>query len=615
MPIRPIPSRPPRWLPIAAGVVVLVLLVLAAFPFGVLKGTLENRLSARIGRPVTIATLHRREWLSFSPTLLVEGVRVPQPAGFGSGDLAIVDAGSVTLPVLPLLIGRVRPRAITIDHGQITLIRTADGRTNLGGGGGSDGGTSMPLTDLRIRALDLHYRDAKRDRSADVTLAAGRRGVRVVGTGLVQGAAVRIAASGPGIAAGAGKPWPFQVALAGDRLNMTAIGTMAAPLDTKHMRLAVQARADDLRRIDAVIEAGLFGTDDVTLAADVERTPDSWIVRRLHGRVGASPFSGRITATRGERNRLDGAVTFERLDFADLSSDEGNARGAALERRIGPRLIPNTQLDLAKLGRTDGRIAITVKRIFSAAPTPLAWTKAVLTIDRQRLTIAPFALGLDHGRITGRITVDQRGGATVPTMRFDLSVRGTSLGTLATAAPSEGIDAPVDGRIRLSGRGRTIRAAVGASDGRIGLVARGGVLPNRIAAGLGFDVGGVLTSGQERARLRCGILGLDVRHGVGRVDPLLIDTDRSVARGTGTVRFPDESVAMSLTGAPKRGSLLRLDGAVLVSGTIRVPRAQVPPKVKSAGNVFRMIGRAITGRQEPLAPDVDCAGQAARVLR
>ena len=76
-----------------------------------------------------------------------------------------------------------------------------------------------------------------------------------------------------------------------------------------------------------------------------------------------------------------------------------------------------------------------------------------------------------------------------------------------------------------------------------------------------------------------------------------------------------ESLAIRLTGAPKRGSRLRLPGSATLSGTIEDPEVVVPPKVKSVGNVLRAIGRAITGSQGPTAVDADCAARAARALR
>ena len=168
----------------------------------------------------------------------------------------------------------------------------------------------------------------------------------------------------------------------------------------------------------------------------------------------------------------------------------------------------------------------------------------------------------------------------------------------------------------LVGRGETIRTAVGAADGRIGVVARDGALPERIADAIGFDAGRALFAGSEnRAGLRCVVFAAQVRGGRGRVAPLIVDTTQSRLDGGGTIAFPAEAVSLRLTGAPKRGSVLRLPGAAYLTGTLVEPKLVIPPELKSAGNVFKALGRAITGRQGPVAQDADCAGLAARVLR
>ena len=73
--------------------------------------------------------------------------------------------------------------------------------------------------------------------------------------------------------------------------------------------------------------------------------------------------------------------------------------------------------------------------------------------------------------------------------------------------------------------------------------------------------------------------------------------------------------AIRLTGAPKRDAILRLPGSATMTGTLSRPDIVVPPEVKSVGNVFKALGRAITGRQGPVAQDADCEELSARVLR
>ena len=157
---------------------------------------------------------------------------------------------------------------------------------------------------------------------------------------------------------------------------------------------------------------------------------------------------------------------------------------------------------------------------------------------------------------------------------------------------------------------------IALSDGTIGLVARDGTLPAKIASLLGFDaVRGIVTDEAERAGLRCAVLRLDLRRGVGRVDPFTIDTTRSQTNGQGTISFPSEAIAMQLTGAPKAKTILRFPGSLTVGGSIKAPDVRLPADAKSAGNFLKAIGRSITGKQGPRATDADCAGLAARALR
>jgi len=71
--------------------------------------------------------------------------------------------------------------------------------------------------------------------------------------------------------------------------------------------------------------------------------------------------------------------------------------------------------------------------------------------------------------------------------------------------------------------------------------ARDGTLPAKVASQLGFDViHGLFGSGDEPAGLRCVVLRLAVRNGVGTADPFLIDTTASQAIGHGTITFPSQ---------------------------------------------------------------------------
>ncbi|MBD8698375.1 AsmA family protein [Sphingomonas sp. CFBP 13714] len=611
-----------RWVKITgivvAGVLVLGLIVLAAFPWGSLKGVIQRQLTARFGRPVTIGGIERVDTFGFNPTIRITDVRIPQAAWAGTGDFVRLREAEATFSGLALLKGAFGPRDVKARGLRLVLVRDRNGRTNWERPGKpKGGGSSTDLDGLTISDSVIAYRDDKQDRFVTARFTSDPvHGIRAAGNGTIRGAAVRIAVAGPSVARFQGKPWPFTASIDGDALSITAKGRMDHPLDTDAMELDVTARATDLKLIDAVIEAGLFRTQPVSFSAHVRHDQPKWTVTQLKGVVGRSDFTGHVSVDKQDgRSKVDGAIVSRQFDFGDLASDEGKAKGAALERAIGPRLVPNTRIDIGKIDTTDARMAFRIKRIVSAqGASPILSARGVLAIDHQLLTLSDLDARLPHGRVEGKLTVDQRGDRKVPMVDINLRLRGSSVQDLAGGGGE--FSGNVSARARLRGPGTTIRAAVGNANGTIGFVARDGQLPQGIAAALGFDAArALLAKDGERAGLRCVVLKLDVTRGHGRIDPMIVDTTASLLRGQGSVVFPGETLNIRLTGTPKQHALLRVPGSAYMTGTIERPAVTIPPEVKSVGNIFKAIGRAITGKQGPTARDADCSGLAARVLR
>ncbi|WP_233150989.1 AsmA family protein [Sphingomonas mollis] len=607
-------NRTARIVAAVAAIVAVLLLILAAFPWGILRGIVEREATERFGRPVSIGAVERVDHIGFTPTIAIRNVRIAQADWVGPGDFARIDAVTVSFPVWPLLTGDFRPHDVVADGLRLALARDAQGRTNWGRPGKQEsGGGSTDLGALTVRNAVISYADAKQDRQVTVAVAADPvGGLRVKGRGRINAVPVALTVTGP--APVAGKPWPFTATIDGNGLAMRTTGTMDRPLDTDAMTLDVTARATDLKLIDAVIEAGLFRTRPVALHAQVRRDPDTWTITGLHGTIGRSDIAGHLAVKKVDgRSKIDGAITSRAFDFADLTSAEGRAEAAALERRIGPRLVPNTRIDIGKIQNTDGRLSFRVGRIIGANSPPIVSMAGTLVMDHRLLTLAPLRLSLAQGRVTGRAVVDQRRGQRSPTLTLDLRLADGEVGAFAAGGQFTG---RLAARVRLAGVGDTIRDAVGRSDGSVGFVVVNGRLPARYAAALGFDAGRALLAGSsDRTALRCLVTRLSMHGGTGRADPLLIDTAVSQLTGTGTVSFPDERLAFVLRGAPKQSVLLRIPGSATVGGTLQNPALSVPPQVKSVGNIFKAIGNRITGHSGPVATDADCRSLTARALR
>ncbi|MEP7008304.1 MAG: AsmA family protein, partial [Sphingomonas bacterium] len=284
---------------IAGGVVAVLavaLIILAMMPWGAFKPSIERGLSERFGRPVTIGAVERVDSFSFTPTVEIHALRVPQAEWAGSGDLARIERIRVRFSAFQLLFGRFRPGTIDVDGAHLVLVRDHDRRNNWARPGETGGGGSpLALKGLRITNSMILYRDAFQDRSFAAKITADpATGVTIKGSGKVRGEPVTITAHGPAIEGAAGKRWPFHAGVDGAALTMAVNGVADGPLDLSHMTLDVTARADDLKFVDAIIEAGLFGTKPVQLAAHVRRDGKAWKVSTVTGRIGSSDIAGHV---------------------------------------------------------------------------------------------------------------------------------------------------------------------------------------------------------------------------------------------------------------------------------------------------------------------------------
>lgn len=601
---------------LAVGGAILLLsigaILLLSFGWGLLRPIAERRLSASLDRRVTIGRIHRLGGGPFDPLLGIEDVRVAQPAWIGPGEMLRLREARVRLPVPGLLAGRPRPAIMLLDGMRLTLARDASGRANWERPAPEH--PTGPAPDLRrlvvhdaVIALD----DAMHRHRFLTCLTIDARGFRLAGPGDVAGSPATIAVEGPHV--GGGGPWPFRAAIRSPRVTLLARGRMDAPLDPDRFTAAARASGHDLADLGSLIEAGLPRTQPFRLAATIRHDRPTWMVGGLSGTIGRSNLAGAISVRkRGDRMRIDGALSSTGFDFEDLASDAWLARSAAEEQRIGPRLLPATPIRLDRLRRTDGTLKLHITHILSRTPTVFRTLDGVLTLDHGVLTAAPLAARLAAGVLGGSAVVRHRSGT--PLLLLDLRLAGSRLeGVFRTGGIFSG---PLDGRILLQGHGATMRDAVAHADGRVAFVSRDGAIGRRAALFLGSDVGrGLFAGNAARVGMRCLIADFALRGGTARPAPLVIDTPVARADGSGAITLTDERVAIALDGGPKRASILRLDGPIAVRGTMGYPTFNPPPQTKTVGGLVRMVGKAIGGGPAPRAADADCAGLAARALR
>lgn len=618
----------------AAVVLALAVVALGAFPVGTMRGLVERRLSTALKAQVKVGAVTRDTAFSYTPVVSVRDVTVAQPAWAGQGDFVRVARASVHVPVFALLFGRFRPDRVSVDGASIALVRDSSGRANWkpDGPGRTDGpGAAQSLSDLTVTNTQIVLRDARRGLVVAGPLRVDAGGLHLAAAGTFRDTPARIEITGARITGIDPKaPYPFAATMASPALTLRANGVMDGVLDTRHFRADVAARAPSLKNLDELIEAGLFGTQDIDLTGSIRHDGRDWHIDRIGGRMGRSRFTGSASVKQdGNRTKIDARVHATQFDFDDLADDAGQA--AALRRRaaIGPRVIPTTRIVLTRLWKTDGTIRFTADHLLSRNATIFRSLGGTLKLDHRVATVTGLAAGLANGRMTGTVRIDHRRG--LPKLSIDL--RLTDLTLEALVGKPDMIAGAVRGRVVLSGRGETVRAALAHASGKAAIAATQGTVKRTIADVLGQNLSGAISHAiggpTATVPLQCFIGDFRGTNGVLVPRPLAVDTGVSLGKGSGRIMLDGERIDLTLAGASKSNALLRIADPIHVGGTLSSPTVSVAglgaAAKPDAGSVLKVLGRSLgqalgltktpaSSQGRPPAT-IDCAAAVATALR
>lgn len=602
----PLAQRRVRILCAAIGGILLLILLPGAVPASMLRSLIVQELQGAAERDVEVGAVTRDSFFSYSPVITVHDLRVAQPAWAGDGDFILLKSISARVSVLDVIAGSARPDRVRIDGLALNLVRDKDGRSNWEDGGADDDDKDNPapvLTDLDIRNSHFSFTDHKRDLALEGPISVdSTNGLRASGSGTFLQSKARLTFTGGAITGIEPEAdYPFQMALESPALKLTAKGKMQGVLNTGRFTASLSARAPTLKNLDWIIEAGLFGTQPIDLRATVRHEDKDWFVRRLNGSIGRSRLSGKADILkRAGRTKIDADIHAATLDFDDLADDAGLARAAALKRRTGPRIIPNTRINLSKMGPTDGRMDFTIDRLLSRRDTVFRSLKGSLSLDHKLIKITNLVVRLKSGRMTGSVQVDHRSGA--PKLSTDLVLRGAAISDLI--GNGDIVTATIRGRVRLSGSGDTVRDALEKADGKAAMVASGGSVRATVAHVLGQNlsgaVGKIIDDPKARVPLRCLVANFTAKNGVLTPSPLAVDTEISIGRGEGRIALDGETISLVLRGGAKGKSALRIVDPIRISGTLTAPEVSVAGLGKaedaekpSLGDVLKVATKSI----------------------
>jgi uncharacterized protein involved in outer membrane biogenesis len=322
---------------------------------------------------------------------------------------------------------------------------------------------------------------------------------------------------------------------------------------------------------------------------DVVRAQD------FEGTVGGMPVRGSLTVDLGGKPYVEGSLTSERLDWADL-----RALLAALPRAEGPPPdggpFPETRLPGDVLGRADGRVELRVVRLVDA-PVPVTSVRTQARLEDRRLGLKPLEVEAVGGRISGEAALNAREQPQSADLR--VGFKGIELKRFAAGSDYEATTSGhLAGGVSVLGVGGTLDDLLATLQGDAWIAIEDGTLSARLVELVGVDVLEALVmevKEDEPVAIRCGRADLVVDHGVVEIRRLLIDTADAVLVGGGRIDLGKEELDLSLEARAKDFSLIDAAAPVLIRGPLGQPEISVGPM--KGLPLFEM------GDQEPL----DCA--------
>ena len=596
-----------RWIGGVLGALILAIVIfLMLFNWDWFRPPLARMLSAKLHRPVRIVGHLRVHLLTWTPTVMLGGLQIGEPAWAPKTDLADFQMITVKMKLVPLLTGHVILPLIQLDQPRIAMYQDKSGRSNWDFSDGKKPGKPTklpPIQNFVINDGKLAITSLQRKLSFSGTVNAheqetggGGEGFRLGGLGKLNGKPFLMnVTGGPLLNVKPDVAYPFNADVRAGDTEVTAKGQVPHPFNLGQVFADVSMSGRDLADLYYLTGITLPNTPPYRIAGHLSRDEKVYRFQRFTGRVGSSDLEGDLKADMSQGNRPDltGALVSRRLDFKDLGSLFGaTSKNAPTGPRLATtvakpaanhRLLPDAPLDASRIRSMDADVTYKAETVVAVPALPLRSVSLGVHLDHGLLNLNPIDFQFPQGRLSGDASIDARN--AVQRNAVDLRLGGVQLQNFIPKNPKDPGPPPIEGtldaRAKLSGDGDTVHKAAATSNGEVVAVIPGGVMRQAFAELLGIDASKglflLLNKNQHQTNLRCAVADFYVRNGVLQARQVVVDTDVVRIDGSGDVNLNDETVNLSFKGNPKQLRLFHLNTPVTIGGHLSSPAFGIKP--------------------------------------
>ncbi|KPC55045.1 AsmA family protein [Amantichitinum ursilacus] len=579
-------------------IVLLVILAILAwlFSWNLLRGPIARKVTEATGRSAAInGDLHVKLSFTQSPWITADNVQLGNPDWATNKNMFTADRLALQLRFWPLLSGKVELPEIVLENPVVAVEKNADGTLaswNMTADGkpapataSSASSNKVALGHLQIHNGKVHYQDPKPKDVVDGTISTFSPGagqedmIRVSANGQFQQMKLNLGGTGGALLdlRDPSKPYPLDASGTVGETKFAAKGTVTDPGHLSGMHLDFKISGASLSQLYQIAHVPLPATPAYSLAGLLEHHAEVWNLQGFSGRVGNSDLNGDFSIDRAPKPQyIKANLTSKNLDMKDLSGFIGarNDKGKT-EVPAGDKVLPQSEFDLEKINAANGDIWFKGQHL-KTDRLPLNNLVAHMVLDNGRLTLDPLNVEVASGQVNSKIGLD----TSAKPLKVKADVKAAKL-QLRELFPEMKIQkanvGTVGGQATIATQGNSVAQMLGAANGNAAVIMNGGAVSKLILRLSNLDLANtlpILLTGDKEVPVRCFVGDLGVKNGDATIRTLILDTEKQVINGTGTINFKDEKMNIQLTSTPKDKSLAAFRGPILVDGTFKHPSAR-----------------------------------------
>jgi uncharacterized protein involved in outer membrane biogenesis len=559
--------------------------------------------SAALARPVTIG--HLGLHLGDPMIVSAEHVVVGNPAGFARDAEPFVRIPLVTVQIemaasmwrraiVIASVELVRPaiRAIATGDGQENYHIPAASRPRIGALSILDGHARVSLAALRADFETTFATEREADKADTTRIVAEARGI-FAGESVV----ARFAADVPLNAQDSRQPWPAEISVQNGPTQISVKGALQDPFSPGGATADFLITGPDMARLKPLTGVPFPVTPPYELRGRLGYAAGVYRAADVKGRFGRSTLEGTITvATRhAQRPEITADILSPNLDLPDivslLSSESGppgtpgqtpeqRTQAAQTKKRAGasPRVLPQAPVHAAKFDLANVHLTFHAQRV-QGASMPFDDLAFDVEVVDGAVALHQLGVAVGQGQITGGIWITPRADETL-LARADIHFERLDVARLLRASGHFKGNGALSGDARLDGAGSSIAEILASADGAASLWMLGGDLSSLLVDLAGLRLGSALLSslnGSPMTTVECFVADLVLRRGVLSTRTLMLETADAVTEGSGAIDLGQERVEVRLRTQSKRLTVGVLPAPLLISGTLKDPRAAPDP--------------------------------------